>query len=484
MEKGRMIKLSLFVLLLHLSLWMSAQQTPDCFVEDGKMVIHVPTDFKTWQLDSLLRNFNLEQKEFHLSMKSGNWAYFEKLGWKVKVSKRKGISISKNIESDSSKTSSFWSWDFNPKTEVELQPGVPIMFKPYGINRFDKKPGVIRLNDSTALFILRGKQGAQEVFLSGSFNNWSVLEEKMTRTDSGWVFVRPMKKGKHLYKFIVDGNWTEDPTNNESERDGYNGNNSVYYQPNHQFLLKGNSNRETFYVSGNFCGWKEGEIPMTKTADGWFAQMYLQEGTHQYKFHSGNYWVYDDLNPTKTDDFAGGFNSVLVLGDEQSFFLEGFENAKTVLLSGSFNNWDESSTRLKKVDGGWKLDYVIGPGDHQYKFIVDGNWMIDPKNPLQMIDKTGNTNSVIIHKPNHTFVLNGYKETRQVILSGTFNNWAEQGYLMKRVGEAWELGVHLVPGKHQYKFIVDGVWVTDPANPLWEENEHSTGNSIYWQQPE
>lgn len=484
MEKGRMIKLSLFVLLLHMSLWMSAQQTPDCIVKDGKMVIHVPSDFKTGQLDSLLRNFNLEQKEFHLSMESGNWAYFEKLGWKVKVSKRKGISISKNIESDSARSSSFWAWDFNPKTEVELQPGVPIMFKPYGVNRFDKKPGVIRLNDSTALFILRGKQGAQEVFLAGSFNNWSVLEEKMTRTDSGWVFVRPLKKGKHLYKFIVDGNWTEDPSNNELESDGYHGNNSVYYQPNHQFFLKGNSNRETFYVSGTFCGWKEGEIPMLKTSEGWTQEIYLQEGTYQYKFHSGNYWVFDELNPEKIDDLAGGFNSVLVLGDAQRFFLEGFESANQVILTGTFNGWNEGELQMKRVEGGWILEYVMGAGDHQYKFIVNGTWIVDPKNPLVMKDESGNNNSVFINKPNHTFLLNGYQEANKVILSGTFNNWAEQGYFMKRVGDAWELGVYLVPGKHQYKFIVDGVWITDPANPLWEENEHSTGNSIYWQRPE
>jgi hypothetical protein len=33
-----------------------------------------------------------------------------------------------------------------------------------------------------------------------------------------------MKKGKHLYKFIIDGKWKQDPTNNETESDGYNGN--------------------------------------------------------------------------------------------------------------------------------------------------------------------------------------------------------------------------------------------------------------------
>lgn len=482
MEKGRMIKCLLAFLMLVLPLFSSAQTMPECVVENGKMVIRVPANyFSETELDSMLSDFQLEQKEFHLSLQSKDWSYFEKLGWKVKESKRKGITLVKDFETSDN---NFWLWSFRPKTELELQPGVPVMLQPYGVNRFDKKPGVIKMNDSTAMFILRGRQDAQQVYLSGSFNNWSVLEEKMTRTDSGWVIVRPLKKGKHLYKFIVDGKWTDDPSNKLSESDGYLGENSVYYQPNYRFFLKGNQHRETFYVTGTFCGWKEGEISMSKTADGWIRDMYLQEGTYQYKFHSGNYWVFDELNPVKTDDLAGGFNSVLVLGDAQRFYLEGFESVRQVVLTGSFNDWNESELPMKRVAGGWALDYVIGPGDHQYKFIVDGSWIVDPKNPLVMYDDRGNNNSVLIHKPNHTFVLNGYPEARQVILSGTFNNWAEQGYSMKRVGDSWELGVYLIPGKHQYKFIVDGVWITDPANPLWEENEHSTGNSIYWQKPE
>ena len=477
-----MMRFLLAFILLVLPLLSSAQTMPECVVENGKMVIRVPADYYTYnELDSMLSDFHLEQKEFHLSLQSNDWSYFEKLGWKVKESKRKGITLVKDFETADN---NFWSWNFKPKTELELQPGVPIMYESYGVNRFDKKPGVIKMNDSTAMFILRGKQDAQQVYLSGSFNNWSVLEEKMTRTDSGWVVIRPLKKGKHLYKFIVDGKWTEDPSNKVSESDGYLGENSVYYQPNHRFFLKGNQHRETFYVTGTFCDWKEGEISMSKTADGWIRDMYLEEGTYQYKFHSGNYWVFDELNPVKTDDLAGGFNSVLVLGDAQRFYLEGFESAQQVLLTGSFNDWNEVELQMKRVEGGWALDYVIGPGDHQYKFIVDGSWIVDPKNPLVMNDGKGNNNSVIIHKPNHIFVLQGYPEAKQIVLSGTFNNWAEQGYLMKRVGDAWELGVYLLPGKHQYKFIVDGVWITDPANPLWEENEHSTGNSIYWQKPE
>jgi len=35
-------------------------------------------------------------------------------------------------------------------------------------------------------------------------------------------------------------------------------------------------------------------------------------------------------------------------------------------------------------------------------------------------------------------------------------------------------------GKHKYKYLVDGKWITDPNNKNWEQNEFGTGNSIIW----
>jgi hypothetical protein len=38
----------------------------------------------------------------------------------------------------------------------------------------------------------------------------------------------------------------------------------------------------------------------------------------------------------------------------------------------------------------------------------------------------------------------------------------------------------LPTGKNRYKFIVDGTWMIDPGNKLWEPNEFDTGNSVVW----
>jgi hypothetical protein len=51
---------------------------------------------------------------------------------------------------------------------------------------------------------------------------------------------------------------------------------------------------------------------------------------------------------------------------------------------------------------------------------------------------------------------------------------------MKKEENEWILPVHLAPGKHLYKFVVDGKWIIDPSNDLWEQNENNTGNSVLW----
>jgi len=54
---------------------------------------------------------------------------------------------------------------------------------------------------------------------------------------------------------------------------------------------------------------------------------------------------------------------------------------------------------------------------------------------------------------------------------------------MIRQGGKWIMPVSLKPGKYTYKFIVDGKWITDPDNKLYEENEYGTGNSVLWIDP-
>lgn len=56
--------------------------------------------------------------------------------------------------------------------------------------------------------------------------------------------------------------------------------------------------------------------------------------------------------------------------------------AKTVLLGGSFNGFDAGQVPLvRNADGVWEATLTLSPGRYQYKFKVDGRWVLDPANP-------------------------------------------------------------------------------------------------------
>lgn len=55
---------------------------------------------------------------------------------------------------------------------------------------------------------------AKEVFLAGDFNHWQVNEiSKMELRDGVWVKRLELKPGNYKYRFVVDGQWRQDPQN-------------------------------------------------------------------------------------------------------------------------------------------------------------------------------------------------------------------------------------------------------------------------------
>src|ERR1017187_5219426 len=54
--------------------------------------------------------------------------------------------------------------------------------------------------------------------------------------------------------------------------------------------------------------------------------------------------------------------------------------ASQVFVAGSFNNWEPEQTPLAaRGNGRWAGDLKVGPGRHEYLFVVDGQWLPDPK---------------------------------------------------------------------------------------------------------
>ncbi|HKP87182.1 MAG TPA: glycogen-binding domain-containing protein, partial [Blastocatellia bacterium] len=80
------------------------------------------------------------------------------------------------------------------------------------------------------------------------------------------------------------------------------------------------------------------------------------------------------------------------------FKLKGYPNARIVALAGSFNDWNQSRTLFAKEGDGWVCRINLAPGKYTYKFIVDGDWIIDPANPISEDDGHGNNNSILVVK--------------------------------------------------------------------------------------
>jgi 1,4-alpha-glucan branching enzyme len=361
--------------------------------------------------------------------------------------------------------------------QIDGKPGYPDKVD-YGVNRY-RKATVYELASGFTRFILPGNLRANRVFLSGSFNNWSTLKGAMVKTEGGWMIDIKLEPGAYEYKYIVGGRWVTDP-NNLVHIDDESGNvNSIYYKYNYTFKLPGHENAEKVAVAGDFNEWRPDEIIMEKKGGNWQCKMYLNDGAHLYRFYVDGSMITDPANPSKEKDRSGILSSVIKLGEVFNFRLAGYPNAKKVFLAGDFNNWVPQDLAMKKTGGGWELPLVLAPGNYNYKFIADGQWLTDPLNGRYSEEK-GQTNSFMSLKPNHTFKLKGHNRAKTVILAGNMDEQDDHHYTMARDSDGWSMSFSLKPGKYLYKFIVDGQEILDPGNALWEPGESDTGNSVLW----
>ena len=77
------------------------------------------------------------------------------------------------------------------------------------------------------------------------------------------------------------------------------------------------------------------------------------------------------------------------------FAFEVNEGAGEVYLAGDFNNWNPKATRMIRHNGEYRARVQLEPGEHQYKFVVDGVWYTDPSAVKQVPNGMGSMNSVV-----------------------------------------------------------------------------------------
>lgn len=450
-----------------------------CKVKDGNMYIELKKDISEKDLDSFIENFDLKDLSLKYFLKSGNTDSLHKSGWRIVMNSDKLLALSKQLVSSDDLVNVADKIIFASRDH-----GISAMFpsvdngQVFGYNRFKKKDG-FAVKDSVVTFFLPGNLDRQRVLLAGSFTNWQTGAIPMNKVDSGWIANVTLLPGKYWYKFIADGKWMLDDDNQLRENDGEGNTNSVYYKTNYLFRLDDFTDAKKIFLAGSFNNWKPKETAMKRTGNGWVLEAYLANGTHTYKYVVDGDWKTNPGNPDRFPNEFNEYNSVIHLGKPFQFSLKGFENARSVLLTGTFNYWRKDELYMKRSGDCWEFPYALGPGNYEYRFIVDGKEITDPDNPVQ-VNNNGNMNSYLVLEPNHTFKLAGYTNAKKVMLAGDFNGFKPDHTFMKKVEGGWEFSLHLNRGKHLYKFIIDGKWALDPANTLWEQNNYGTGDSVIW----
>ena len=70
--------------------------------------------------------------------------------------------------------------------------------------------------------------------------------------------------------------------------------------------------------------------------------------------------------------------------------------AKSVSVAGTFNDWRPGATEMVSVgDGRWLKELVLAPGAYEYRLVVDGEWMPDPRASETASNPFGEDNSVL-----------------------------------------------------------------------------------------
>jgi 1,4-alpha-glucan branching enzyme len=69
---------------------------------------------------------------------------------------------------------------------------------------------------------------AREAVLVGDFNSWDVKKHRMKRDKKGrWTKIVTLSPGNFEYKFLVDGQWQNDPSNDQMVHNSFGTLNNV-----------------------------------------------------------------------------------------------------------------------------------------------------------------------------------------------------------------------------------------------------------------
>ena len=81
--------------------------------------------------------------------------------------------------------------------------------------------GVSQINDAVVFVTLYPR--ASNVQIAGDFNNWQPTQTPMEKVGHSGVWQTQLKlpPGKYRYRLVVDGQWQQDPYNENAEHNPY-----------------------------------------------------------------------------------------------------------------------------------------------------------------------------------------------------------------------------------------------------------------------
>ncbi len=69
--------------------------------------------------------------------------------------------------------------------------------------------------------------------------------------------------------------------------------------------------------------------------------------------------------------------------------------AKSVAVAGDFSQWKPVAMKKQK-DGSFMANLALPAGSYEYKFVIDGQWVVDPDNSKWALNPYGTLNSVVV----------------------------------------------------------------------------------------
>lgn len=303
--------------------------------------------------------------------------------------------------------------------------------------------------------------GARDVFLAGSFNNWSTSQDRMTDPDGDGVFAitLPLTSGTYQYKFVADGNWKTDETAAGFVDDGFGGKNSV---------VEVAADGKVVDAAGSAGAGAPGAGTGGVTGN-------AATGTGAA---AGN--------------AAGGVGAGAPI-DVTLRYQPVISGDRDIFVAGSFNGWLADRDRLTDTDGDgvFEITLSLPPGRYEYKYVVQGTWMTDENAAEFADDGFGGKNSVLFvgaaAQPmdaeglfNVTFRHTPGGRPNTIVLAGTFNDWSTGATPMTDAeGDGtYEVTLVLPGGEYQYKFVVDGNWTTDLSAEGFADDGFGGKNSV------